>query len=110
MWLTEEEALKKLCPFARTPNEDLLCAGSDCMAWRKSGPPREVKRFYEDAPDHPDAVAGGEWRTYKDGWRYEVTDWDRDGRKFDVFHRPGQDDGKSYGYCALIEKETGCEQ
>jgi hypothetical protein len=45
IFLTEDEARQKLCPFARSGHDEKNCAASACMAWQFAGRD-EGKRGY----------------------------------------------------------------
>ncbi len=128
MMLTEKEARKKWCPFARTidgypgdganvqgyaasanrgmPDKtmaSLNCAASDCMAWRWAGKnTRETTKMRH--PVEYDAVAGSVRVVDGEPWRYEYTDIDSEG-EFDLLHRWLSDEDQEKqgcrGYCGL---------
>lgn len=115
-YLTEDQAKGKWCPHARVrgkgsefsscnrvpPNFLARCIGSQCMMWRGAGQQREVIRNYHDNPSVKRITAPSvSYHTYEGGWNYEVSDTDRDGRKFDILHRIAADDAPRLGFCGL---------
>lgn len=113
---TEEEAKTKWCPMVRCEGDNRhwgsptqaapisACVGSGCMMWRDCGPKHETTRNYHDEKTiKPKANTA---HVYPDGWRYEFTDVDQNGRPFDLLHRIGADDATSVGYCGLAGKPS----
>jgi hypothetical protein len=100
MLLTEYQARGKTCPLIKPLG---LCRASGCMAWRFGQQPRELLRNYHDAP----AVEGHVAHGFPDGWQYQHTDVDRDGRRFDLLHRIAADDALRVGFCGVVGKVEG---
>lgn len=121
MLLTKEEYMTKWCPNSRqvavvnyeetegvTANRDgpdhygvknCNCLADGCAAWRR-GVSQESVNNYHDSP----AVVRSPHRgchNYPDGWQYQYTSIDREGRKYDLLTRDGD---QKVGYCGAFGK------
>ena len=118
--LTEAEARRKWCPYARVsvsdrkeegnhannrwadePTKGANCLGSGCMAWRMVGVQKEMLLNFRDSPTvNMNRDVGTSGHKYQGGWMYEKTGEDIDGRLYDLLYR-AKPDGKEVGYCGL---------